>query len=71
MFFSKIKQKIAMKSKSIPKIEDNQLNNYLSNFNCTRCHNRCKLSDIRCGGGLNDREEKIAEYNKYPKRYLH
>lgn len=64
MFITKIKNKIAMKSKPIPKIEDKNLQEYLSNFNCTHCHNHCKLSNIKCGGGLESREKKIVEYNK-------
>ncbi len=63
MFFDKIKNKMAMKNMTIPPIEDRALSDYLVDFTCTRCHNHCKLSNIKCGGGLAGREQKTAEYN--------
>ncbi|MFI3307291.1 MAG: hypothetical protein R3Y21_01865 [Mycoplasmatota bacterium] len=60
--FDKIKNKIKMKSTPIENIEDVKLNEYLSKFNCSNCHNHCRLDKIKCGGGIQFREEKTNEY---------
>lgn len=60
----KIKNKIESKNMKIEEITDNNLSEYLSGFNCSNCHNRCSLNNIKCGGGIKAREEKIEEYNK-------
>lgn len=62
--FDKIKNKIAMKRTPIEKIEDKELRKYLAKYNCRNCRNSCCLDSIRCGGGLQIREEKIREYNQ-------
>ncbi len=62
ILFNKIKEKIAMKKMPIEKIEDTELNAYLSKNHCQRCHNHCSLDAIKCGGGLVDRTAKIEEF---------
>lgn len=59
--FEKIKNKIKMKSAKVEPIIDEQTNGYLAKFNCTTCGKRCRLSEIRCGGGLEHRNAKLNE----------
>lgn len=58
-------EKIKLKIKGVKKIEDKELNDYLSNFNCNKCGNYCKLNNIKCKGGKQFQLEKTEEfYNK-------
>lgn len=59
---NKIKQKIQMKKMPIQKIENDELNQFLSQFNCQQCHNHCPLNKIKCGRGLSTRDEKVKEF---------
>ncbi len=62
--FEKLKQKMAMKKMPIEPVNDPQLAEYLRSFQCERCHNHCPLSNIRCGGGLEARMQKMKEFQK-------
>lgn len=59
--FEKIKNKIKMKSAKVVDISDDQTSAYLAQFNCTTCGKRCPLSEIRCGGGVEQRNAKVSE----------
>ncbi len=61
--FNKLKEKLANKRMKVEAVECDDVNAYLSKFNCPRCHNHCKLSKLKCGAGLAERTYRINEFN--------
>ena len=45
-------------------VETTTLEEYLSKLNCSGCHRRCPLTNLRCGRGEAYKEQAVSEYNE-------
>ena len=45
-------------------VDTGSLDDYLSKLYCSGCHNRCPLTNLRCGRGQTSYEEAVAKYNE-------
>lgn len=49
--------------KPVTPVDNQELSTFLSQFNCDKCRNNCRLDQIKCSRGQEFQQQKINEFH--------